>query len=104
MTTASGVWNYIQRRIQPLHRHVHFDFQYRGTEDVDRLSAEPIDREVRLRVIRKIFLDQLTVPYMPTVFQASNPLVGVRFLSFLTAFYMFDFSSWVTLYSCICLP
>ena len=69
---------------------MHFGFQYRGTEDVDRLSAESIDREAGLRVFQSIFPDQLTVPYVPTVFQASNPHAGVRLLSPPTTFCMID--------------
>ena len=41
---ASVVWNYVQCQIQPLQRRMHFGFQYQWTKDVDRLSAEPIDR------------------------------------------------------------
>ena len=51
VTGASVVLNYTQRRIQPLYRRVHFAFQYQGTEDPDRLFAEPIDYDGGLRVI-----------------------------------------------------
>ena len=65
-------------------------FEYQGTRDVDLLSAEPIDREDGLRVIHIMFPDQLSVPYVPTVFRASKPPSKVRFLSCPTAFCRVD--------------
>jgi hypothetical protein len=103
VTAASVVWNYTQRQIHPLQRRVHFAFDYQGTEDVDRLSAEPIDREVGLRVISSIFPDQLKVPYVPTVFKASNPPAEVKFLSCPTAFCRVDYYfCLLTCYSWVC--
>ena len=62
-----------------------FGFEYQGTKDVDWLSAEPIDREAGIRVIHRMFPDQLSVPYVPTLFRASNPPAEVGLLSCPTA-------------------
>ncbi|XP_039801460.1 uncharacterized protein LOC120665843 [Panicum virgatum] len=35
--------------------------------------GELVERAAGLRVIKRIFLDQLSVPYVPTIFRASNP-------------------------------
>jgi len=56
-----------------LQRRQSFGFQYQGTEDSSRFSAEPVKRTEGLKVIRSIFPDLLSVPYVPTVFRANNP-------------------------------
>ena len=37
-----------------------FGFQYPGTEDSDQLSAEPMERDTGLRIIRSIFPNKLS--------------------------------------------
>ena len=73
VTAALVFKNWMQRGIQPLQKRKHFGFQYEGTQDESRLSAEATDSATTLRVIQSIFPDQLSVPYVPTVFHASNP-------------------------------
>ena len=51
VTTASVVFNWIQRRIQPLQRRNHFGFQYEGIKDSSRFSAEPIERTEGLKKV-----------------------------------------------------
>ncbi|KAG2605575.1 uncharacterized protein LOC120668694 isoform X2 [Panicum virgatum] len=72
-TAASVLFNWIQRRVQPLQKRENFGFQYQGSEDSSLLSAEQMERTSGLRIIRSIFPDQLSVSYVPTVFRANNP-------------------------------
>ena len=80
VTAAPVLFNWIQRRIQPLQKPDNFGFQYQGTEDNSRLFAEPMERTTGLRVIRSIFPYQLSVPYVPAIFWASNPPSQVRYI------------------------
>ena len=73
VTAALVFKNWMQRGIQPLQKRKHFGFQYEGTQDESRLSAEVTDSTTTLKVIQSIFPDQLSVPYVPTVFRARNP-------------------------------
>ena len=75
---ASIMFNRIQQRIQPLQKRDHFDFEYLGTKENSRFSVEPMERVEGLRRIRSVFPDLLGVPYVPTVFRASNPISQVR--------------------------
>jgi len=70
---VSVLKNYKQHGIQPLQKRECFGFQYEGTQDESRLSVETTDAATTLRVIQKIFPDQLLVPFVPRVFRASNP-------------------------------
>ena len=78
VTAVSVLKNYKQHGIQPLQKRKHFGFQYEGTQDESRLSAEAVDSSSTLRVVWSIFPDQLSVPYVPRVFRASNPPPEVR--------------------------
>ena len=73
VTAVSVLKNYKQHGIQPLQKRECFGFQYEGTQDESRLSAEVTDSTTTLKVIQSIFPDQLSVPYVPTVFRARNP-------------------------------
>ena len=78
ITAASVVYNWIQRRIQPLQRRNTFGFEYQGTQDGSRLVAEPMEHAQALKMTKLIFPDQLHVPYVPTLFRATNPPRQVR--------------------------
>ncbi|KAG2561172.1 hypothetical protein PVAP13_8KG147001 [Panicum virgatum] len=73
VTAASVVRNWKQRAVQSLQRRKSFGFQYDGSQDESGLSAETPGSATTLRVVQKIFPDQLSVPYVPNVFRASNP-------------------------------
>ena len=73
MTAASVVLNWIQRRIQPLQKRKNFGFQYECTQDDSRFSTEPMEQTQALTRVQSILPDLLSVPYVPTVFRASNP-------------------------------
>ena len=78
VTAASVFKNWMQHGIQPLQKRKHFGFQNEGTQDESRLSAEAVDSSSTLRVIWSIFPNQLSAPYVPRVFRASNPPPEVR--------------------------
>ena len=67
MIATSIIYNWIQRIIQPLQRQDH------GTKDSSRLSAEPVERDEALKRARVIFPDHLSVPYVHSLFRATNP-------------------------------
>jgi hypothetical protein len=93
VTAASVFKNWMQHGIQPLQKREHFGFQYEGTQDESRLSAEAVDSSSTLRVVWSIFPDQLSVPYVPRVFRASNPHPEVRWPMHILFFGVFKWST-----------
>ena len=81
VTTASVMKNWKQRGIQALQKRKSFGFQYEGAQDDSRISTETIDAATTLKIVQKIFPDQSSVPYVPSVYRASNPPPQVRYSS-----------------------
>ena len=80
VTASSLIFNWMQRKVQPLKRRDNFGFQYEETQDTSRFFAEPMERSEGLKRIKTIFPDLCSVPCVPPIFRTNNPPSEVTFL------------------------
>lgn len=62
---ASVVYSWIGRRIKPLQKRCQFGFEYIGTSDPSRFTAEGIFKSEAVKRVSRVLLDAETVPYIP---------------------------------------
>ncbi|RLN03118.1 hypothetical protein C2845_PM13G05670 [Panicum miliaceum] len=62
-----------KRRIMPLQKRCRFGFEYLGSNDPSRLTAEVLPSQAALNRVQRVLLDAHTVPDVPTLFSATNP-------------------------------
>jgi hypothetical protein len=79
VTGASVIFSFFRRRTQPIQQRHTLGFEYMGTEDPSRMCAEELIDDAALIRVKRVLLDINTVPYVPELFSAQNPLEPVRF-------------------------
>jgi hypothetical protein len=65
VTSASIMFSFFKRRIQPIQQHHRLGFEYTGSADPSRICAEELSDEAALLRVQRVLLDVDTVPYMP---------------------------------------
>ncbi|RLM42087.1 hypothetical protein C2845_PMPSC048696 [Panicum miliaceum] len=60
-------------RIMPLQKRERFGFEYLGSNDPSRLTAEVLPSQMALLRVQRVLLDAHTVEYVPKLFSAGNP-------------------------------
>jgi hypothetical protein len=79
VTSASVMFAFFKRRVQPIQQRHRLGFEYTGTADPSRMCAKELSDEATLQ---RVLLDVDAMPYVPTLFSARNPPkpVSIRLL------------------------
>jgi hypothetical protein len=72
VTSASVIYSFFERQIQPLQKRCSFGFNYLEAEDPSHMSAAELPAGEVLRQVGRPLLDVNTVPYVPPLFSAKN--------------------------------
>jgi hypothetical protein len=82
VTSASVMFSFFKRRVQPIQLRHKLGFEYAGTEDPSRMCAEELPDEAALLRVQRVLLDVDAVPYVPGLFCARSPPkpVSIRLL------------------------
>jgi hypothetical protein len=72
VTGASVMYLFFERWVQPLEKRCQFGFDYPGHEDPSWMSAEELPPGEALKQVKRVLMDVHIVPYVPTLFSASN--------------------------------
>ena len=73
LTGEAIMFDWMRRRIQPLHARETLGFQYRGMADSSRYSEEEISDEAIFSRVQRLLRDVKKVPVVPDMFSATNP-------------------------------
>ncbi|RLM69952.1 putative gypsy-type retrotransposon [Panicum miliaceum] len=73
VTGVSVMASMYKRRIMPLQKRCRFGFEYLGSNDPSRLTAEVLPSQMALDHVHRVLLDANMVPYVPKLFSAANP-------------------------------
>ena len=73
LTGEAVVFDWMRRRIQPLHARETLGFQYQGTADPSRYSKEEILDNVIFSRVQQLLRNVKKVPVVPETFSAANP-------------------------------
>jgi hypothetical protein len=73
------MFSFFKHRIQPIQQCHTLGFEYMGAEDPSRMCVEKLTDDAALIRVKWVLLDVNTVPYIPELFSAQNPLEPVRF-------------------------
>jgi hypothetical protein len=79
VTGASVMVSFFKCRIQPIQQCHTLGFEYMGAEDPSRMCAEQLTDDAALIQVKRVLLDVNTVPYIPELFSAQNPVEPVSF-------------------------
>jgi hypothetical protein len=79
VTSASVMFSFFKRRIQPIQQCHKLGFEYMGAEDPSRLCVEELTDNAALIRVKRVLLDVNMVPYNPELFSAQNPPKPVSF-------------------------
>jgi hypothetical protein len=82
VTSASVIFSFFKRHIQPIQQRHTLGFEYVGAEDPSRMCAEELTDDAALIRVKQVLVDVNAIPYLPELFSAQNPpkLVSVRLL------------------------
>ena len=72
------VFDWMNRRIQPLQAWEMLGFQYQGIADLSRYSKEEISDDVAFSRVQRMLRNVKKVPVVPDAFSAKNPPKQVR--------------------------
>jgi hypothetical protein len=72
VTRVLVMYTWLGRQIQPLQKCTHFCFEYLGTLDPSRFSAERIEKGEALLRVSRVLMGTETVPYVPSLYSAKN--------------------------------
>lgn len=72
VTSASVMYLFFERRIQPLQKRCRFGFDYMEAEDPAHMCAEELQPNEVLKRVKCMLLDVDVVPYTPQLFSAKN--------------------------------
>lgn len=79
VTTASVMYSFLERRMQPLQKRCCLGFDYLSPKHPSRTCVEePMEKEV-MGWVTRVLLDLGVVPYVPTLYSAKNPPLPVGF-------------------------
>lgn len=73
VNSASVMFSFFQRCVQPLQERHNRGFEYLGTEDPSRICAEELSTDATMVRVKRILLDMHAVPYVPELFSAAKP-------------------------------
>jgi hypothetical protein len=73
VTSASVMFSFFKRWIQPIQQHHTLGFEYIGTEDPSQMCAEELIDDTALIRVKRVLLDVNAVPYILELFSAQNP-------------------------------
>jgi hypothetical protein len=73
VTSASVMFSFFKRRIQPIQQRHTLGFEYIGGDDPSRMCAEELTDDAALIRVKRVLLDVNAVPYVPELFSAQNP-------------------------------
>jgi hypothetical protein len=72
VTSASIMYSFFERRIQPLQKRCRFGFDFVGPEYPSCMCAEELPPGDALWRVKRVFPDVTSVPYVPQLFFAKN--------------------------------
>jgi hypothetical protein len=73
VTSASVMFSFFKRRIQPIQQRHTLGFEYMVTEDPSRMCVEELTDDAALIRVKRVLLDVNAVPYVPDLFSTQNP-------------------------------
>ena len=73
LTGEAVVFDWMKRRIQPLHARESLGFQYQGTTDPSRYLKEEISNDVVFNWVQRLLKNVNRIPVVPGTFSAANP-------------------------------
>ena len=73
LTGEAVVFDWMRRRIQPLHARETLGFQYQGTADSSRYSKEEISNDVVFSRVQRLLKNVKKIPVVPDSFSATSP-------------------------------
>ena len=79
VTGATVVSSWLRRQVQPLQFRSHLGFEYTGLHDPSRFSSEKTSRDEAMVLLYSLFEGVTSLPELPDLFRASNPLKQVWF-------------------------
>jgi hypothetical protein len=79
VTSASVMFSFFKRRIQPIQQRHTLGFEYMGAEDPSQMCAKELSDDAVLLRVKRVLLDVNTVPYVLELFSAQNPPKSVSF-------------------------
>jgi hypothetical protein len=65
VTSASVMFSFFKRRVQPIQQRHILGFEYKGAKDPSRICVEELTDESALTRVRRVLLDVDVVPYVP---------------------------------------
>jgi hypothetical protein len=65
VTSASVIFSFFKRQIQPIQQRHTLGFEYMDAEDPSRMCAEELTDDTALIRVKRVLLDVNTVPYVP---------------------------------------
>jgi hypothetical protein len=82
VTSASVMFSFFKRRIQPIQQCHTLGFEYMGAEYPSWMCTEELTDDAVLIRVKRVLLDVNAVPYVPELFCAQNPPkpVSIRLL------------------------
>ena len=79
MTGATVVSSWLRTQVQPLQCRSHLGFEDTGLLDPSRFSSEKTSRDEAMVLLYNLFEGVTSLPELPDLFRASNPLKQVWF-------------------------
>ena len=73
LTREAVVFDWMKRRIQPLHARESLGFQYQGTTDPSRYSKEEISDDEAFSRVQRLLKNVKKIPVVPDTFSAASP-------------------------------
>ena len=73
LTGEAVIFDWMNRRIQPLQARESLGFQYQGTADSSRYSKEEISNDVAFNRVQRLLKNVNEIPVVPGTFSAANP-------------------------------
>ena len=73
LTGEAVIFDWMNRRIQPLHAWESLGFQYQGTTDPSRYSKEEISNDIVFNRVQRLLKNVNKIPVVPGTFSAANP-------------------------------
>jgi hypothetical protein len=70
VTTASVMFSFFKRRVQPIQQCHRLGFEYTGSADPSHMCAEELLDEAALLRVQRVLLDVDAVHYVPKLFSA----------------------------------
>jgi hypothetical protein len=73
VTSASVMFSFFKRRVQPILQRHRLGFEYTGSEDPSRMCTKELSDDAALLRVRRVLVDVDAMTFVPKLFTTRNP-------------------------------